>query len=74
MPRNTPTGFYLAVLSAACAVGLIWYVWWLAALSFVGLVGTAIFHTFTYDREFHIPESEVRETEAARTQLLAAGA
>jgi cytochrome o ubiquinol oxidase subunit 1 len=74
MPKNTPSGLILAVLAAIFGVAMIWYVWWLAALSFVGLVGTAIFHTFTYDREFHIPESEVRETEAARTQLLAAGA
>ncbi|PXA86778.1 cytochrome o ubiquinol oxidase subunit I [Nostoc sp. 3335mG] len=75
MPKNTPAGLILAVLAAGFGVAMIWYVWWLAALSFVSLVGYAIFHTFTYDREFHIPESEVRETEAARTQqLLAAGA
>jgi cytochrome o ubiquinol oxidase subunit I len=75
MPKNTPSGLILAVFAAIFGVAMIWYVWWLAALSFVSLVGYAIFHTFTYDREFHIPESEVRETEAARTQqLLAAGA
>ncbi|HEX8027393.1 MAG TPA: cbb3-type cytochrome c oxidase subunit I, partial [Vicinamibacterales bacterium] len=74
MPKNTPAGLILAVFAAGFGVAMIWYVWWLAALCFVALVGTAIFHTFNYDREFHIPESEVRETEAARTQLLAAGA
>jgi len=74
MPRNTPAGLILAALAAIFGVAMIWYVWWLAAVSFVSLVGYAIFHTFTYDREFHIPESEVRETEAQRTQLLAAGA
>ena len=74
MPKNTPSGLILAAFAAIFGVAMIWYVWWLAAVSFVGLVAYAIFHTFTYDREFHIPESEVRETEAARTQLLAAGA
>jgi cytochrome o ubiquinol oxidase subunit 1 len=74
MPRNTPTGLYLAVLSAACAVGLIWYVWWLAGLSFIGIIAVAIHHTFNYDREFHIPQSEVIATETARMQQLAAGA
>ncbi|MDH7640885.1 cytochrome o ubiquinol oxidase subunit I [Sphingomonas oryzagri] len=74
MPKNTPAGLILAVFAAGFGVAMIWYVWWLAALCFVALVGTAIVHTFNYDREFHIPESEVRETEAARTQqLLAAG-
>jgi cytochrome o ubiquinol oxidase subunit 1 len=74
MPRNTPTGFYLAVLSAACAVGLIWYVWWLAGLSFIGIIAVAIHHTFNYNREFHIPQSEVVATETARMRQLAAGA
>jgi cytochrome o ubiquinol oxidase subunit I len=72
MPRNTPSGLILAVLSAACAVGLIWYVWWLAAISLVGVIGYAIFHTFNYDREFHIPVEEVTATEEQRTRQLAA--
>ena len=72
MPKNTPTGMYLAALSAACAVGLIWYVWWLAAVSFVGIIAVAIHHTFNYNREFHIPVEEVIETEAQRTSQLAA--
>ena len=67
MPRNTPAGIVLAVLSAACAVGLIWYVWWLAALSFAGVIGYAVFHTFDRDREFYVPAAEVARTERART-------
>jgi cytochrome o ubiquinol oxidase subunit 1 len=72
MPKNTPAGLILAVLAAITAVALIWYVWWLAALSFAGMIGYAIFHTFTYNREFHIPASEVTEVEDARTRQLAA--
>jgi cytochrome o ubiquinol oxidase subunit I len=74
MPKNTPSGLILAALAGIFGVAMIWYVWWLAALSFVSLVGYAIFHTFNYDREYHIPESEVRQVEAQRTSLLAAGA
>jgi cytochrome o ubiquinol oxidase subunit 1 len=72
MPKNTPAGIILAGLAVVCGVALVWYVWWLAALSFVGLLGFAIFHTFTYNREFYIPVQEVSETEKARTLLLAA--
>ncbi|WP_027061467.1 cytochrome o ubiquinol oxidase subunit I [Mesorhizobium loti] len=72
MPSNTGTGVILAAFSVALGFGLIWYIWWLAALSFVCLIATAIGHTFNYIRDFHIPAAEVTQTEEARTTLLAA--
>jgi len=72
MPKNTGTGVILAVFSVALGFGLIWYMWWLAALSFVCLIATAIGHTFNYHRDFDIPAAEVAQTEEARTTLLAA--
>ncbi|MBN9552760.1 MAG: cytochrome o ubiquinol oxidase subunit I [Alphaproteobacteria bacterium] len=72
MPSNTGTGVVLAVFSVALGFGLIWYMWWLAALSFVCLIATAIGHTFNYHRDFDIPAAEVTQTEEARTTLLAA--
>jgi cytochrome o ubiquinol oxidase subunit I len=74
MPRNTGTGVILAGFSTAMAFGLIWHIWWLAALCFVLLLATAIGHTFNYNRSFNIPAEDVAETEAQRTQLLAAEA
>jgi cytochrome o ubiquinol oxidase subunit 1 len=71
MPSNTGAGIILAGLSVACAVGLIWYMWWLAAISFVGIIGYAIFHTFNYKRDYYIPASEVTETEAKARALAA---
>ncbi|MDR4307736.1 cytochrome o ubiquinol oxidase subunit I [Chelatococcus sambhunathii] len=74
MPKNTGAGFVLAVIATVAGFGLIWHIWWLAAAGFVALVATAIVHTFNYKRDFHIPASEVVETENARTRLLAARA
>ncbi len=71
MPRSTGTGVILAGLSVACGFALIWYIWWLAALSFAGIVATGIWHTFNYHRDFHIPADVVVRTEEARTQALA---
>jgi cytochrome o ubiquinol oxidase subunit 1 len=73
MPKNTGTGAILAGLSAVCAVGMIWYIWWLAALSFVALLAVAIGHTFNYRRDFHIPAADVVAAEDERTRLLATG-
>ncbi|MBZ9726033.1 cytochrome o ubiquinol oxidase subunit I [Mesorhizobium sp. CO1-1-11] len=73
MPSNTGTGVFLAAFSVALGFALIWYIWWLAALSFVCLIATAIGHTFNYHRDFHIPAAEIIRTEEARTTLLGAG-
>ncbi len=53
---------------------MIWYIWWLAAFSFVAILAVAIGHTFNYDRDFYIPADEVTRTEERRTRVLAAGA
>ncbi|HEY0315365.1 MAG TPA: cytochrome o ubiquinol oxidase subunit I [Sphingomonas sp.] len=74
MPRNTGAGIILAGLSVVFGAAMIWYVWWLAILSFVLLLATAIGHTFNYNRDFHIPAEEVIRTENERTRRLAAGA
>lgn len=71
MPRNTSAGFILAALATLCGFALIWHVWWLAALSFAGLLAAAITHTFNYDRDFHIPAEEVLREEDSRSRLLA---
>ena len=73
MPKNTSAGLILAALSLTCGVGLIWYVWWLAALSFVALVAVAIGHSFNIQRDQFIPAEAVQLSEAHRTRLLAAG-
>jgi len=52
---------------------LVWYVWWLAALSFIGLLVTAINHTFNYNRDYYIPAEDVVRFERRRTAHLAGG-
>lgn len=71
MPRNTAAGIVLAGFSAALGFGLIWHIWWLAALSFAAILVTAIAHSFNYHRDFYIPADEVIRTEGERTRLLA---
>ncbi|GJD29275.1 Cytochrome bo(3) ubiquinol oxidase subunit 1 [Methylobacterium adhaesivum] len=71
MPRSTAAGIILGVLSIVFSFAMIWYIWWLAALSFVAIAVVAIGHTFNYARDFYIPVDEVVRTENARTALLA---
>ena len=70
MPKNTPAGVVLSLLATICGFGLIWHVWWLVGVSFLAVVAYAIWHSFNYDRDFHIPADEVAATELARTEQL----
>jgi cytochrome o ubiquinol oxidase subunit 1 len=74
MPKNTPTGIILGGLSVAFAFGMIWYIWWLAALGFIGAIAVGIAHTFNYKREYDFSADDIARTEAARTHLLGAKA
>jgi cytochrome o ubiquinol oxidase subunit 1 len=71
MPRNTGTGIIISGLALVMGFALIWYIWWLAALGFAGILVVAIGHTFNYKRDYHIPAETVATTEAARTRQLA---
>jgi cytochrome o ubiquinol oxidase subunit 1 len=51
---------------------MIWYIWWLAALTLVATFVVAIGHTFNYNRDYYIPAETVRRTEEQRTEALAA--
>ncbi len=74
MPRNTGAGVILSGLAMVLGFAMVWYMWWLAALSFVALIAYAIAHTFNYDRDYFIPGDEVAQTEGERSRLLAGGA
>ena len=71
MPRNTGAGVIIAGFATVCGFALVWYIWWLAALSFAGIVAASVLHTFNYARDYHIPAEEVRATEDARDRQLA---
>ncbi|QDJ07745.1 Cytochrome c oxidase polypeptide I [Roseomonas mucosa] len=73
MPKGTGAGIILAGLSLVFGFAMIWYMWWLAALSFVAILVAAIAHTFNYKRDFYIPADVVARTEQARAAAMAAG-
>ncbi len=66
MPRNTGAGVIISALALVLGFAMIWYIWWLAALSFVALLVYSIAHTFNYDRDYYVPAEEVARIEGAR--------
>lgn len=74
MPKNTGTGVCLSALAFLLGFGMIWYIWWLAAISAVGLLAVAVGHTFNYSRDYFIRAEAVARVERERTRLMAPGA
>jgi cytochrome o ubiquinol oxidase subunit 1 len=68
MPRNTGAGVILAGIALVLGFAMVWYIWWLAALSLAALLVGAILHTFTYDRDYYVTPDEVSRSERAGAQ------
>ncbi len=71
MPKNTGAGFVISMIAMVLGFALIWHIWWLAIVSFAGVIIATIVHTFNYNRDYYIPAAEVQATEDARTEQLA---
>ncbi|EXU79369.1 cytochrome O ubiquinol oxidase [Comamonas aquatica DA1877] len=71
MPKNTGAGFVISMIAMVLGFALIWHIWWLAVVSFAGMILASIIHTFNYNRDYYIPAAEVQATEDARTEQLA---
>ncbi len=63
MPKNTPYGVYLGALSFSLSFGLIWYMMWLAAFSFVGIIVCLVLRLSDTHTDYHISASEVEKIE-----------
>jgi cytochrome o ubiquinol oxidase subunit I len=75
MPRNSATGVVCAFFAAFLGFALIWHIWWLAALAFIGAFATFVVFAWRDRTEYRIPAAEVaridRENRAARRLGLA---
>lgn len=75
MPRNTPTGFITAFFTTLIGFALIWHIWWLAAVGFVGAYATFVAFAWRDEEEYAVPVEAVasadRARRAARTAWLA---
>ncbi|WWO99012.1 MAG: cytochrome o ubiquinol oxidase subunit I [Candidatus Dasytiphilus stammeri] len=71
MPKNSTLGIIIAAFSALFGFAMIWYIWWLAIISFLGIIISWIVKSFDEDLEYHVPLSEIVKIENQRFQVLA---
>ena len=65
MPANTYYGFIIMIMASGLGFGLVWHMWWLAVLSLLGAIATAIIYAFLPQKHYVIPAAEVREIDEA---------
>ncbi|MBZ9907967.1 cytochrome o ubiquinol oxidase subunit I [Mesorhizobium sp. BR115XR7A] len=74
MPRNSPTGFVTAFFSTLIGFALIWHIWWLAIVGFIGAYATFVVFAWRNHGDYEIPADEVaridRNGRAARLAFL----
>src|ERR1700735_536908 len=68
-PRNTPTGFLVAFFAVLGGFSLIWHIFWLAIISLLTILPTAMVFGWSENREREIPATEVARMERARLEL-----
>lgn len=61
LPRNTPMGFFIGILSIIFGFAMIWHIWWLAIIGFIGIVACMIIRLSGKDEHDNIPAEEVRK-------------
>ncbi|CDX41035.1 cytochrome o ubiquinol oxidase subunit I [Mesorhizobium plurifarium] len=70
MPRNSPTGFVTAFFSTLIGFALIWHIWWLAIVGFIGAYVTFVVFAWREHGDYEIPADEVeridRDSRAAK--------
>lgn len=65
MPKNTPIGVFIGLSAFLFGFAMVWYMWWLAALSFVSILGLLIIRLSGEDEHDIIPAAQVKQMEEA---------
>ena len=63
MPKNTGTGFIIAMFAGIMGFGLIWHIYWAIALGIIGIFSTVIRRTFNTDIDYYVKTADVIATE-----------
>jgi cytochrome o ubiquinol oxidase subunit I len=66
MPKNTGTGFIIAMFSGVFGFGMVWHIPWMIGLGLIGVFATVIARTFNNDLDYYIKGDDVMKMERDR--------
>ncbi len=65
LPRNSPTGFICAFFATIMGFSLVWHIWWLVIVGFIGAFATFVVFAWRDRTEYRIPAEEVARIDRA---------
>jgi cytochrome o ubiquinol oxidase subunit 1 len=65
LPRNSPTGFVCAFFATVMGFALIWHIWWMVLVGFIGAFVTFVAFAWRDHDEYEIPADEVARIDRA---------
>lgn len=66
MPKNTATGFIIALFSGVFGFGMVWHIPWMIGLGLIGVFITIIARTFNQDVDYYLKSDEIARLEKER--------
>lgn len=64
MPKYTWSGVAIGAFATSMGFALIWYIWWLAAVSFIAIMVCWLMYSFNKDRDYYVQVDEIEADEA----------
>ncbi len=66
MPSNTPSGFFIGALSFVFGFAAVWHMFWLVAVSGVGMVAFMIMRLYAKKVDYYVPVDQIKQIEGAK--------
>lgn len=64
LPKNSPYGFVIAIFIFLCGFGIIWHIWWLAAIGLFAAIACFIVRSLDENTEYKISATKLAKLEA----------
>jgi cytochrome o ubiquinol oxidase subunit 1 len=66
LPKNTGMGLMIAAAALTVGFGIIWHIWWLVTIAFIGAIILVIIRTLTDETEYVVSAKELEKLDAIR--------
>lgn len=68
LPKNSPYGIIIGMLCFLLGFGIVWHIWWLAALALIAAIAAVIIKTSDDNSEYVITAAELKDMDANNPQ------
>jgi cytochrome o ubiquinol oxidase subunit 1 len=65
MPKNTWCGAVMSAFALVMGFAMVWHIWWLAIVGFVGIFGSLIVYSFERNKDYYVQPDEIEALESA---------